>query len=163
MGRPSVLAVLRLMTSSNFVGCSTGRSAGWAPFRILSTYVAARRKLSRPRPCAASARTSPVLGVVLRGRRSVLCGKETSRLAVREGHRHAAWSAPQMRSRTPQACGPQALEVGAATIASRRSPLSTRLSGSSSLDSRVWHPGHAGDNVLEARRRSRSGSPPAPG
>jgi hypothetical protein len=34
---PSALAVLRLMTSSNFVGCSTGRSAGFAPFRILST------------------------------------------------------------------------------------------------------------------------------
>jgi hypothetical protein len=37
MVRPSALAVLRLMTSSNFVGCSTGRSAGLAPFRILST------------------------------------------------------------------------------------------------------------------------------
>jgi hypothetical protein len=34
---PRALAVLRLMTSSNFVGCSTGRSAGLAPFRILST------------------------------------------------------------------------------------------------------------------------------
>ncbi len=33
--RPSAFAVLRLMTSSNFVGCSTGRSAGLAPFRIL--------------------------------------------------------------------------------------------------------------------------------
>ena len=32
--RPSALAVLRLMTSSNLVGCWTGRSAGWAPFRI---------------------------------------------------------------------------------------------------------------------------------
>jgi hypothetical protein len=36
--RPSALAVLRLMTSSNFQGCSTGRSAGLAPFKILSTY-----------------------------------------------------------------------------------------------------------------------------
>src|SRR2546425_1064139 len=35
--RPSALAVLRLMTSSNFVGCSNGRSPGFAPFRILST------------------------------------------------------------------------------------------------------------------------------
>ena len=34
---PSPFAVLRLITSSNFVGCSTGRSAGFAPFRILST------------------------------------------------------------------------------------------------------------------------------
>src|SRR5262245_37724028 len=35
--RPICFAVLRLMTSSNFVGCSTGRSAGFVPFRILST------------------------------------------------------------------------------------------------------------------------------
>src|SRR5262249_32806138 len=44
--RPRVLAVLRLMTSSNLVGCSTGRSAGLAPFRILSTKVATRRYMS---------------------------------------------------------------------------------------------------------------------
>jgi hypothetical protein len=35
--RPICFAVLRLMINSNFVGCSTGRSAGLAPFRILST------------------------------------------------------------------------------------------------------------------------------
>ena len=35
--RPRALAVLRLITKSNFVGCSTGRSAGLAPLRILST------------------------------------------------------------------------------------------------------------------------------
>src|SRR5262249_55416932 len=35
--RPSALAALRLMTSSNLVGSSTGRSAGLAPFKILST------------------------------------------------------------------------------------------------------------------------------
>ncbi len=35
--KPRVLAVLRLITISNFIGCSTGRSAGLAPFRILST------------------------------------------------------------------------------------------------------------------------------
>src|SRR5215475_4113098 len=45
--RPSVLAVLALITSSNVVGCSTGRSAGLAPFRILSTNAAPRRKRSR--------------------------------------------------------------------------------------------------------------------
>src|SRR4029450_8668463 len=44
--RPSAFAVLRLITSSNFVGRSTGRSAGLAPLRILSTNDAARRKLS---------------------------------------------------------------------------------------------------------------------
>jgi hypothetical protein len=32
--RPSALAVLRLRTSSNLVGCSTGRSAGEAPRRM---------------------------------------------------------------------------------------------------------------------------------
>ena len=34
---PNALAVLRLITNSNLVGCSTGRSAGLAPLRILST------------------------------------------------------------------------------------------------------------------------------
>jgi hypothetical protein len=31
--RPSILALWRLMTSSNFVACMTGRSAGFAPLR----------------------------------------------------------------------------------------------------------------------------------
>src|SRR5262245_23821139 len=44
--RPSALAVLRLITSSNLVGCSTGRSADLVPFRILSTKTAARLKVS---------------------------------------------------------------------------------------------------------------------
>jgi hypothetical protein len=35
--RPRAFAVFKLMTSSNFMGCSTGRSAGVAPFKILST------------------------------------------------------------------------------------------------------------------------------
>jgi hypothetical protein len=35
--RLSAFAVLRLMASWNFVGCSTGRSAGRAPLMILST------------------------------------------------------------------------------------------------------------------------------
>ena len=44
--RPNALAVFILMTSSNLVGCSTGRSAGFAPFSILSTNEAARRNKS---------------------------------------------------------------------------------------------------------------------
>src|SRR5689334_16517911 len=44
---PICFAALRLITNANFVGCSTGRSAGLAPLRILSTYVAARRSKSR--------------------------------------------------------------------------------------------------------------------
>src|SRR5262249_46819276 len=43
MSRPSALAVIRLMTKSNLVGCSTGMSSGLAPRKILSTNSAARR------------------------------------------------------------------------------------------------------------------------
>ena len=45
--RPSDFAVFRLTTNSNRVGCSIGRSAGLAPFKILSTSTAARSKFSR--------------------------------------------------------------------------------------------------------------------
>src|SRR6516164_4727595 len=44
---PRALAVIRLMTKSNLVGCSTGRSAGFAPRKILSAKSAARRNRSR--------------------------------------------------------------------------------------------------------------------
>src|SRR5262249_33937794 len=44
--RPSALAVLRLITSSNLVGCWMGKSAGLAPLRMRSTYAAARRNRS---------------------------------------------------------------------------------------------------------------------
>src|SRR5262249_46353359 len=40
---PMAFAVVRLMTRSNLVGCSTGMSAGFAPRRILSTKSPARR------------------------------------------------------------------------------------------------------------------------
>src|SRR6516164_11578160 len=40
---PIRLAVLRLITNSNFVGCSTGISEGLIPFRILSMSTASRR------------------------------------------------------------------------------------------------------------------------
>jgi hypothetical protein len=43
--RPSALAVVRLMTRSNSVGCSTGMSPGLAPRSILSTRSAARRHM----------------------------------------------------------------------------------------------------------------------
>src|SRR5262249_60191825 len=42
--KPRAFAVLRLMITSNFVGCSMGRSAGLAPFKILSTKTAVRRQ-----------------------------------------------------------------------------------------------------------------------
>src|SRR5215469_6081895 len=44
--RPSAFAVLRLMMNSNLVGNSTGRSAAFAPLRILSTRAAARLYIS---------------------------------------------------------------------------------------------------------------------
>src|SRR5882672_10145771 len=44
--RPICLAAFRLMMNSNFVGCSTGRSAGFLPLRILSTSIATRRLVS---------------------------------------------------------------------------------------------------------------------
>src|SRR5262245_43739980 len=40
--RPRALVVLRLITRKNLVGCSIGKSAGFAPLKILSTYRAAR-------------------------------------------------------------------------------------------------------------------------
>jgi hypothetical protein len=46
MVNPRALAVLRLRIISNFVGCSIGKSPGFAPFTIRSTYVAARRNRS---------------------------------------------------------------------------------------------------------------------
>src|SRR6266508_4489675 len=39
---PIAFAVFRLITSSNFVGCSTGRSAGFVPCNILDTNTAPR-------------------------------------------------------------------------------------------------------------------------
>jgi hypothetical protein len=36
MAKPIFFAVFRLISNSNLVGCSTGRSAGLAPLRILS-------------------------------------------------------------------------------------------------------------------------------
>src|SRR4029077_895065 len=39
---PSAFAVLMLITNSNFVGCSTGKSPGLAPLKILSIKVASR-------------------------------------------------------------------------------------------------------------------------
>ena len=41
--RPKILAVLPLINISNFVGCSMGKSPGFAPLNILSTYVATRK------------------------------------------------------------------------------------------------------------------------
>src|SRR6516165_4219368 len=42
ISRPMAFAVLRLIVSSNFVGCSIGRSAGRAPCKIRLAYQAPR-------------------------------------------------------------------------------------------------------------------------
>src|SRR5215468_5840693 len=42
MVRPSALAVIRLMTRSNLVGCSTGKSAGFALLRMRPAYAKRR-------------------------------------------------------------------------------------------------------------------------
>src|SRR4029450_5410917 len=51
--RPRLLAVLRLMTSSYFVGCSTGMSPGFVRRRILSTYLPTFRTCRRRSPIGA--------------------------------------------------------------------------------------------------------------
>ena len=43
---PRAVAVLRFTTSSNVADWSMGRSPGFAPLRILSTYIASRRYVS---------------------------------------------------------------------------------------------------------------------
>ena len=43
---PRILAVLRFTTNSNTVGCSTGSSAGLAPFRMRAAYDAACRNIA---------------------------------------------------------------------------------------------------------------------
>ena len=46
ISRPSTFAVLTLMTSSKRLLCSTGRSAGFDPLRVLSAYRARRYQFS---------------------------------------------------------------------------------------------------------------------
>jgi hypothetical protein len=46
MAMPSAFAVLAFTASSNLVGCSTGRSAGFAPLRTLTTIVPACRHIA---------------------------------------------------------------------------------------------------------------------
>src|SRR5262249_11898365 len=79
--RPRALAVFRLITNSNLVGCSTGRSAGLVPLRILSIINAIRRRVrwGRPRKTSShrflqilSERKSPATDILPPGPRSVL-------------------------------------------------------------------------------------------
>ena len=47
MVRPRALAVFPLMMVSNRMGCSTGMSAGFSPFKTRSTYTARARAIAR--------------------------------------------------------------------------------------------------------------------
>src|SRR5262249_15035180 len=66
---PSDVAVFRLTTNSNLVPCCTGRSAGFAPLRILSTKLAERYHMSlmlaeeeNRQPASAISRTPQISG-----------------------------------------------------------------------------------------------------
>lgn len=77
MVRPSVLVVCRFITSSNFVDCSTERSVGFAPFRILSTKVTASWK-RKTALCLTSGPRIRELTLVIHDRR-LLAAKEVIR------------------------------------------------------------------------------------
>jgi hypothetical protein len=72
--RPSVRAVLRLSTSSYLVGACTGRSAGFSPLRMRSTYSAACRY------CAMKSR--------LAGLQAAAPGHDAGRLRAGEASKH---------------------------------------------------------------------------
>src|SRR6266704_75249 len=86
--RPSALAVLRLMTSSNFVGCSTGRSRGFAPFRILSTKRgAAPEEIAQARPVRHEAPGIHALPSAVYCRQAAPCCEVCEPCSVEEEHR----------------------------------------------------------------------------
>src|SRR5262249_36377774 len=79
--RLRALAVLRLITRSKTVGSSTGRSAGFAPLRIRSTYHAVRRQIASKfgayvmrQPAATNCRWSHIEGSRWRRARSAMTG-----------------------------------------------------------------------------------------
>src|SRR5262249_21838637 len=77
--RPRAFAVLRLITSSYFVGTCTGRSAAFSPLRMRSTYPGGRRYWSiqlapygtRP-PAAAKWRSAYTAGSLCRAARAII-------------------------------------------------------------------------------------------
>jgi len=83
--RPSALAVVRLMTRSNLVGCSTGMSPGFATRRSRSTKSAARQcGCGKLGPCARSGAV-PTLRASLRCDVSVRVGTKNPLAVAREG------------------------------------------------------------------------------
>ena len=83
MGRPSAWAVLGLMTSSNCIGCPTGRSAGLAPLRIL-VYVcgSAPPPVSDAYPIGHKPACVHLVSEWVHGRQPVLCRKVDDTVVV---------------------------------------------------------------------------------
>src|SRR5262245_66681328 len=76
MESPSALAVLRLITSSNLVDVSTGRSAGFAPLRILRGVDAALAiRLGDAHAIAQESARNSVFAKVVDCGQSLLCGE----------------------------------------------------------------------------------------
>ena len=75
MGRASAFAVLRLITSSYLVGACTGRSAGFSPLRMRSTYV-------RIRAVRDQAAVYSVIAIRINRRQFVASGKTNYELAT---------------------------------------------------------------------------------
>ena len=116
MVRPRAFAVFRLITNSNLVGRSTGRSPGLAPFRILSTQLAERRNPSRGPPRMTSEtqhprgpcpRISLVVAASPRGLRDPCPMRMDHPVRHDEkGVGPLSWSSPRPPPRSPRARAP---------------------------------------------------------
>jgi len=78
--RPRAVAVLRLMMSSNLVGCSIGRSDRLGPFKSLSMYAAERRvtppmfgSICQEPPSSTNSRPSNTAGGRCGAQRAIMC------------------------------------------------------------------------------------------
>src|SRR5207245_11130642 len=135
---PSALAVLRLITNSNLVGCSIGRSAGLAPFRILSTWVAARRyesTRSNPSDSRPPASANCLLSIIdgsryLSARSATILGRLATRgspgaISAPACCLVAALKAPSKSAGTRTSLGAEAFtpSVGAAASSSQDRPI----------------------------------------
>src|SRR5262250_3963505 len=86
--KPKALAVFRLTTNSNLVPCCTGRSAGFAPLRILSTKLAERYHMSlmlaeyeNRQPASAISRTPQISGRRWRAAAAAIAAREAMKVA----------------------------------------------------------------------------------
>ena len=74
--RPSVLAVLAFTNSSNFDGCSMGKSVGFAPLRILATITPDCRHIdANTGPYDTSPPASTSFSPLIDRRKPVFCSK----------------------------------------------------------------------------------------